>query len=251
MATDAPIYDRIGRGYSGTRRSDPRFEAAIRRALGDAKSVVNVGAGTGSYEPADRRVVAVEPSSEMIAQRAAAAAPAVRAVAGGLPFADDTFDAALATLTVHHWPDADSGLRGLARVARERVVVFTFDPRKSAAFWLAADYFPEIAAFDKLSMPPLERVASALGGDVEIEIVPVPHDCEDGFLGAYWRRPHAYLDPNVRAGISGFALMDDVGPGVAKLAADLEDGTWQRRHGQLLGQDAHDVGYRLVVARLR
>ncbi|MCA9511406.1 MAG: class I SAM-dependent methyltransferase [Myxococcales bacterium] len=239
------LYDTIGQGYGGRRRADPRIASQIVRALGSARRVVNVGAGAGSYEPRDRDVVAVEPSRVMLGQRARDAAPAVRGSAMALPFRDASFDASLAILTAHHWPDVARGLRELRRVARERVVVFTFDTAGDG-FWIA-DYFPAIAGLDRRTMPTVAAVARALGG-ADVVDVPVPHDCSDGFLGAYWRRPHAYLDASVRAAISVFARIDGVDEGVARLQQDLDSGAWQRRWGHLLERDELDVGYRLVVA---
>ena len=193
---------------------------------------MNVGAGAGSYEPADRRVVAVEPSREMIRQRPARAAPVVQASATALPFATGAFDAALAVLTVHHWPDRARGLAELRRVARDRVVILTWAP-DAASFWLVEEYFPELVAVDRAIFPTRDELAHSLG-PVELRPLPVPHDCVDGFLGAYWRRPHAYLDPAVRGAISTFSKIGDVEAGLARLRSDLEDGTWRRRHGHLL-----------------
>ena len=238
------LYDEIGIGYGSHRRPDPRIAAAIRVALGDAETVVNVGAGAGSYEPADRRVVAVEPSLEMIRQRRAGGAPVIRASATHLPFRDRAFAAALAVLAVHHWPDRARGLAELARVAT-RAVVLTWDPA-APGFWLVDDYFPSILAIDRPSFPTLDDFRRALG-EVEIHPLPVPHDCVDGFLGAYWRRPSAYLDPGVRRAISTFSKIGDAEPGLARLRRDLEDGTWTRRHGHLLNRTELDLGYRLVI----
>jgi SAM-dependent methyltransferase len=240
------LYDEIGLGYGSYRRPDPRLADSILGALGDADTVVNVGAGAGSYEPSDRRVVAVEPSLAMIRQRRAGSAPVVQASATHLPFRDAAFAAALAVLTVHHWPDRVRGLAELARVARRRVVIVTYDPAASG-FWLVDDYFPEIGEIDRRIMPPMEEIRGMLG-DVEVRPLPVPHDCIDGFLGAYWRRPHAYLDAGVRGAISSFSMIGDVEPGLARLRGDLEDGTWERRHGHLLRRAEADLGYRLVVA---
>jgi SAM-dependent methyltransferase len=242
----APLYNAIGIGYSYYRRPDPRIATAITRALGDADTVVNVGAGTGSYEPADRPVVAVEPSLAMIRQRSTGSAPVVQASATHLPFRDTSFAAALAVLTVHHWADRVRGLTELARVAQHRVVIVTWDPETSG-FWLVEDYFPAIAAIDRHILPSIEEFRRTLG-DVEVRPLPVPHDCIDGFLGAYWRRPHAYLDPGVRSAISTFAKLSDVESGLAHLRGDLADGTWDRRYGHLLRQSEIDLGYRLVIA---
>ena len=239
------LYDEIGVGYRDFRRPDPRLEAAITRALNQAETVVNVGAGTGSYEPSDRSVVAVEPAMTMIRQRRPGSAPVVQASATELPFRDDGFAAALAILTVHHWPDQARGLDEMARVAR-RVVVVTWDPSTSG-FWLTDDYFPEIFEIDRPLFPSIEDFRKALGR-VEVHPFPIPHDCVDGFLGAYWRRPHAYLDAGVRSAISTFAKLHDMGRGLDRLRRDLEDGSWARRYGDLLDQPEIDLGYRIVIA---
>jgi SAM-dependent methyltransferase len=239
------LYDRIGVGYGAHRCPDPRIAAAIVSALGPARSVVNVGAGAGSYEPADRAVVAVEPSAAMIRQRPRGSAPVVQASATGLPFRDGAFDAALAVLTVHHWPDRAQGLAELRRVARHRVVILTWDP-ESTGFWLVEDYFPALA-MDREIFPSLEELRRLLGA-IDAHPLPIPHDCVDGFLGAYWRRPHAYLDPAVRGAISTFSKIGDVEAGLARLRHDLEDGAWARRHGHLSTRSHLDLGYRLVVS---
>ncbi len=249
MGTDAapPLYDAIGVGYSDLRRPDPRIARRLHAALGSARRVLNVGAGAGSYEPTDREVVAVEPSPEMIRQRPQGAAPVARAVAGALPFADGTFDGALALLTVHHWPDPAAGLAELRRVTRGPIVVLTFDHEVHARQWLVTDYFPAMLDLDR-EVPAPDEIADALGGG-RVEVLAVPHDCSDGFCHAWWRRPEAYLDPRVRAAISGIARLPaaDVDAGVAALHADLDDGTWRRRHRDLLAQDEIDAGYRLVI----
>ncbi|MYH41524.1 MAG: class I SAM-dependent methyltransferase [Chloroflexi bacterium] len=241
-----PVYDRIGRGYSLTRRPDSRIARRILDALGDVGSVVNVGAGTGSYEPAGLQVVAVEPSQEMIAQRVAAA-PVVRAVAESLPFPSRSFDAAMAVLTIHHWGDWRAGVSEMRRVARSRIVLLTWDLDSGAGFWLL-EYFPGILDLDRGRFPPFGDLLAATGG--EPLSVPVPHDCSDGFLGAWWRRPSAYLDDTVRSAMSGFALLpdDDVARGLARLSADTRSGEWERRFGALRDLEELDLGYRLVVA---
>lgn len=246
---DAPgghVYDRIGRTYTTTRRPDPRIEARLHAPLGRAEPVLNVGAGTGSYEPTDRAVVAVEPSGEMVAQRRPGSAPVARALAGALPFADATFAAALALLTVHHWPDPRAGLAELRRVTTGPVVVFTFD-KEAHDPWLI-EYLPGMARLDAHHLTAAE-IADALGGGT-VEVLEVPHDCVDGFCNAWWRRPHAYLDPEVRAGISAIARLEaeEVADGMARLAADLESGAWHRRHADLLDRTSIDGGYRLVVS---
>ena len=239
-------YDTIGEGYAKRRQADPRLAALINAAVGDVNSVLNVGAGAGSYEPTGNRVVAVEPSAVMIAQRSPDAAPAVRALAEALPFSDGAFDAVLAILTIHHWRDPRRGLAECARVARRKIVLFTWDP-SSSGFWLEHDYFPELLALDRSIFPQLAMIASVLG-TVESRAVPIPGDCIDGFLGSYWRRPEAYLDPHVRSGISSFSRIGDVEPGLAKLRADVASGAWRQRYSALVDLAELDIGYRLLVA---
>ena len=240
------LYDEIGVGYADYRRPDARIASSIMEALGDAESVVNVGAGTGSYEPSDRFVVAVEPSVAMIGQRQPGSAPVVQASATHLPFRDGAFAAALALLTVHHWPDRLCGLDELARVAKGRLVIVTWDPNASG-FWLVDDYFPDLARIDGDIFPSIEELRRALGR-IKVRPLPIPHDCSDGFLGAYWRRPYCYLNPNVRSAISTFSKIGDVEPGLARLRSDLENGTWERRHLGLLNRSELDLGYRIVIA---
>jgi SAM-dependent methyltransferase len=243
------LYDSIGAAYALTRRTEPRIAAQVWAALGDARTVVNVGAGTGSYEPPDRHVIAVEPSALMRAQRPAGAAPCVAAVAERLPFEDRSFDAAMAFATVHHWQDPIAGLREMRRVAR-RVVVFTHDGSDTAwrrRFWLTRDYLPEVADL-LVGRPSLTELARAIGA--RIEPVLIPWHCADGFLEAYWRRPEAYLDEQVRRGISVFAR---VGPdaerrAVRSLRDDLVSGRWAERNRDLLALDSAELGLRLLVA---
>lgn len=239
------IYDSIGHGYGQRRRQDPRIAERIDRALGTSESVVNVGAGTGSYEPRDRRVIAVEPSAVMIRQRPPEASPAVRASATDLPFRDGSFDASLAILTLHHWPDVSRGIDELRRASRKAVVILTFDT-SVGGFWLT-DYFPEILEVDRRTMPALSEVQRCLGASKVFD-VPIPHDCTDGFLGAYWRRPHAYLDAGVRSAISVFSRIGGLEAGLSRLRADLESGAWHRQYGLVLDHSEIDLGYRLVVA---
>lgn len=255
MAGDEALYDRLGVGYTATRRTDPRIAGRIWAALGDARSVLNVGAGTGSYEPTDRKVMAVEPSATMLAQRPRDAAPAVQAEAEALPFDDDAFDAVLAVISDHHWRDRARGLSEMRRVARRRVVLFNADPAEAERFWLTRDYLPGFLDLIPESYRRPDAWAEELTlrlGPVRLEPVHVPHDCEDGFYGAFWRRPEAYLSARVRAGISVFARLDpeEVSKAVAQLASDLETGAWERRHGVLLERQSLELGFRLVVADL-
>jgi SAM-dependent methyltransferase len=244
-------YEEVAAGYSTVRRADPRIAAAIDLALGDADTVVNVGAGTGNYEPTDREVVAVEPSAQMRARRAPGAAPCVEGVAEALPFDDGSFDASLAVLTIHHWTDPAAGLAEMRRVARRRVVVLTFDVDVSEHYWFVAEYLPETAVADRQRNPTIEETSRALGG-ARVETVEIPADCTDGFLGAYWQRPEAYLDADVRAGISTFQVVNPAraAQALAKLEADLSSGAWEQRHGDLQDRTSIDLGYRLLVAEL-
>jgi SAM-dependent methyltransferase len=247
-ASGPGYYERAGHGYAARRQADPRIAVALTAALGDAGSVVNVGAGSGSYEPPDRAVVAVEPSAVMLAQRRSAA-PRVRAVSEALPFRDDSFDAALAVLTIHHWSDWRRGVAELRRVAR-RAVLLTADPESTPRFWLF-DYFPGILAHDRTHMPPLGELCALL--DATATPLPIAHDCTDGLLGAAWRTPARYLDAGVRAATSGFAALSaaELADGLQRLAADLDSGDWTARYGWLLRQEEADLGYRVVVGNRR
>jgi SAM-dependent methyltransferase len=248
----APAYDRMGLNYSDVRRADPRIAAVIWDALGDAQSVVNVGAGTGSYEPADRRVVAVEPSPVMIAQRPPGAAPPIQGVAEDLPLADRSVDAAMGVFTMQHWQDVDRGLAEVGRVARRRVVFLTLDVEVAARAWLVRDYAPEIIEHDRDAFPSIERLASIFPG-LRVDAVPIPGDCTDGFCIGLWNRPEAHLDPRVRAGSSIWHQLPEptVEGAVEKLRTDLECGEWDRRYGHLREQASLDVGVRVVSAELR
>jgi SAM-dependent methyltransferase len=241
-------YDRAGRTYSLTRQPDPRIRTVIEHALHGMATVANIGAGTGSYEPSNT-VIAVEPSHVMITQRRAEAAPAVRAVAEHLPIGTDAVDASIALLTVHHWSDVDAGIAEMIRVARRRVVILTWDDTVFRQFWLLREYLPAAAETDARLAVPITKLVSLLG-TVSIQTVPVPHDCVDGFGGAYWRRPHAYLDETVRAGISMLALTPKplLAKGLERLRAELTNGAWARRHADLLDVPQLDLGYRLLVS---
>lgn len=243
-------YDLIGRAYRLTRQPDPRIATMIAEALGDVRSVVNVGAGTGSYEPAHLPVIAIDSSIEMIKQRPIGSAPAVLANAESLPFRSRSFDAALAVLTIHHWRSIPAGLGELRRVARDRVVILTYDPACDHRFWLVSHYIPEIIDLDRRNLPALGQLKEWVG-DIEIRNVPIPHDCKDGFLGAFWRRPEAYLDLAVRRGISAFAKLpsEAVNRALARLSNDLCSGRWDALFGDLRTHDSADLGYRLVIVK--
>ena len=244
----AQLYDTIGATYPVTRRTEPRIAEQIWAALGDARTVLNVGAGTGSYEPPDRYVLAVEPSALMRAHRSLDAAPCLAGAAEDLPFDDQSFDAAMAVCTVHHWRDPVAGLREMRRVAR-RVVVFLFDTSDASQFWLTRDYVPEVASLSGFRvLAALPALADAIGA--QTAPVTIPWDCADGFYEAYWRRPEAYLDERVRRGIS---IWDAVGPEVEQravrhLRADLGTGRWAERNSALLDLEEAELGARLLIA---
>jgi SAM-dependent methyltransferase len=238
-------YDQTGITYSHTRHPDPRIAAAIGRALAGAASVANIGAGAGSYEPA-QTIVAIEPSRVMIRQRPAGAAPAVEAAAEALPLRTGAVEAALAVLTVHHWTDLAAGVAEMLRVARRRVIILTWDHDVIQDFWLLRDYVPAAAETDARLAVPINDLISLLGpNSVSVTTIPVPHDCADGFGGAYWRRPHAYLDDTVRQSMSLFSMtpVDHVKEGLTRLRLDLESGEWQHRYAELLHHFDLDLGY--------
>jgi SAM-dependent methyltransferase len=248
MSAEA-AYDRIGIGYGKARRADPRIAARIDAALGDARSVLNVGAGAGSYEPGDREVTAVEPSAEMIAQRPTGAAPVVQASAEELPFEDDSFDAAMAVLTVHHWADLGAGLSEVRRVTRRRIVVVTFDPGVLAGLWIVRDYFPEMLGLKRRSPATSAELAAVLAATTSVPI-PVPRDCTDHFFAALWARPEMLFDDEV---VRPMWVWQSISEGARRagrerLAADLDSGAWDERHGHLRKAPELDVGLRLMVS---
>lgn len=245
-------YDRIGRDYQRRRRPDLRFAARIEEELGDCVSVLNVGAGTGSYESPHRKVVALEPSETMIRQRPPNAAPVIVGEAERIPLIAQSVDAVTAFMTVHHWLDVPKGLRELRRVARRRVVIMTYLP-ESGTFpdrWITNLYFPGIAAAHRRRMPGVGFFEEALG-PVTCTPLLIPGDCTDGFIDAFWARPEAYLDPAVRGSMSAFRLLDPLAlvQGIAHLRADLNHGRWDAQFGKLRTQAEMDAGLRLVVAR--
>jgi hypothetical protein len=243
-------YDTHGAGYAAQRRPDPRIAAMVHQALGDARTVINVGAGAGSYEPSDRYVVAVEPSAAMRSQRPGHAVPALDAVAERLPFDDDAFDAAMATVTVHQWSDTVAGLAELRRVARGPVVVLTFDGDALDLFWLG-EYVPELIAAERRRYPAIDQIAAAIGRTATVLSVPVPIDCVDGFTEAYYARPDMFLDPGVRAAQSAWGFVEDdaISSGVQRLGADLASGAWDAKYGGLRSQAEFVGSLRLIVGQ--
>jgi len=244
-------YDSIGAQYAATRREDPGIAALIHAALGEAGTIVNVGAGAGSYEPRDRHVIAVEPSEVMIAQRDPGLPPAVPTGAYPLPLEDRSVDAAMAILTIHHWDrDQERGVRELRRVARGPVVILTFDPQVSARMWLMADYLPEVAELDRRIFPTPQTLARWLDADVDVREVPIPRDTPDWTLGSFWAHPERVLDAQARSSTSGFARMplEVVNRVVEAVRRDLQDGTWDARHGHLRELEEYDAGLRLLVS---
>jgi SAM-dependent methyltransferase len=243
-------YDTIGRTYASTRREEPQLREAIHAALGDARTVLNVGAGAGNYEPRDRHVIAIEPSDVMAAQRPPGLAPAIRASAGALPLRDDAVDAAMAVLTIHHWDDdQERGVRELRRVSRGPVVIVSYDSRVSRRMWLLERYLHEVRDLDDRIFPPPELVAEWLGG-ADITPHEIPRDTPDWTLGSFWAHPERVLEPRARAATSGFARMpaEVVERVVREVGADLESGAWDERHGHLRTLEAYDVGMRLIVS---
>jgi hypothetical protein len=242
-------YEPLAGGYPSYRRPDPRIDRAIAEALAGSRTVLNVGAGAGSYEPLDRTVTAVEPSASMRAQRPAER-PAIDATAESLPFGDDAFDASMATFSVHQWSDVEAGLRQMRRVTRGPVIILTGDPETIEQFWLT-DYAPEVMATEASRYPGIDRIAGALGGDVDVVAVPIPFDCTDGFNQAYYGRPERLLEPGARAANSAWSF---VGAAVEErfvrdLAADLQSGRWDEKYGSLRTEPTFDGSLRLVVSR--
>ncbi len=245
----APTYNRMGLNYTDFRQPDPQIEAAIWAALGDARSVVNVGAGAGSYEPIDREVVAVEPSPVMIAQRSPQAAPALEGIAESLPLDDKSVDAAMGVLTIHHWPNLEAGLAEMRRVSRRRIVLLTLDAEAASDAWLIKDYFPEVGSMDRDVMPSRARIRASLPG-ASVEPVAIPRGCLDGFTIALWDRPEWLLDPEVRRASSIWHRMpaDAAERGLERLRADLESGRWDEKYSHLRTLPELDIGLRLVRA---
>ncbi|MDH3646574.1 MAG: methyltransferase domain-containing protein [Gammaproteobacteria bacterium] len=244
----AEIYDAIGTTYAIGRRSDPCIASHIHRVLSGAESILNLGAGTGSYEPAHKRIVAVEPSEAMIKQRGSDAAVVVKANAESLPFAAQSFSHCLSILSMHHWVDRPRAFDEIKRVTRNRLVVVTWDPQ-AAPFWLTRDYFPQVYEIDGQIFPTLAEFRDSFSV-IDVSVLPIPANCLDGFTGAYWRRPAAYLDPEILANMSTFARIEDLDDPISRLRNDLESGAWEERNKEILAQNSLDIGYRIVTAEL-
>jgi SAM-dependent methyltransferase len=249
--SDGTAYDRVGLNYAEHRRADPRIAERIWAALGGARSVVNVGAGSGSYEPRDRETIAVEPSLVMIGQRPAGAAPAVEGVAEALPLEDKSVDAAMGTLTIHHWDDLGAGLAEMRRVARRRIVLFTIDAEKNSEVWTLSEYFPEAAQAEREKMPSMKALEMLLPG-ATIEAVPAPSRCRDEFTSALWDRPELFLEPSILRASSLWHSLPaaEIDLGQERLRADLASGRWDERHGHLRTLPELDIGLRLVRVEL-
>lgn len=253
MILDNPVfdYDNLGQQYSGHRQTDPRIEAYVHEELKGAKSILNVGAGAGSYEPTDQYVVAVEPSITMRQQRLAQnKVPAINAKADNLPFDDNAFDASMAMVTIHHWPDIDKGLKELSRVTKNQVIIMTFDPDHLNNFW-NAEYFPEVIEVEKARYPSIDFIKNSLGGNCKVIPIPIPLDCKDGFQEAFYGRPEAFLQKEVRQSQSawGFIPEDKQEEIVNRLRKDLENGSWDKKYGHFRKQQFFTCALRLVVGR--
>jgi SAM-dependent methyltransferase len=244
-------YDKLGQKYAGYRQTDPGIAAYVNKALGNAKTVLNVGAGAGSYEPTDRYVVAVEPSLIMRQQRLINNKfPAINAKGDNLPFDDNSFDATMAMVTIHHWPDMDKGLKELRRVTKEQVIIMTFDPAALDKFW-NVHYFPELIEVEKARYPTIEFIRNSLGGNCEVVEVPIPFDCVDGFQEAFYGRPEAFLEKEVRLSQSAWGFLgDDVQERIVKsLEDDLKSGEWDKKYGHYRTQPTFTCALRLIISK--
>lgn len=243
------IYDSIGIDYSVTRRTDPKIAKQLYSELQGATRIVNIGAGTGSYEPENVDLVAVEPSSEMISQRRSGSHKVEQAFAEKLPFGDSSFSHAMTVLSMHHWENRALAFREINRVATEKFVAITWDP-KSEPFWLTRDYFPEIHEMDRRIFPDLDELNEHFA-DVAVSPLPIPSDCQDGFFAAFWKRPEAYLSSKVRQSMSPFSKIKNLSDGLQKLENDLASGAWAKNNQAILSLSSVDVGYRIISARVR
>lgn len=244
-------YDRLGQMYSGYRQTDPRIAEYVNNALGNAKTVLNVGAGAGSYEPNDRYVIAVEPSIVMRKQRMDNnKIPAIDAKGDNLPFDDNSFDATMAMITIHHWSDIDKGLKELRRVTKDQVIIMTFDPNELDNFW-NVNYFPELIEVEKARYPTIEYIKKSLGGLCEVVPIPIPLDCVDGFQEAFYGRPEAFLKKEVRLSQSAWGFLSEEVQNrlVTKLENDLNSGEWDRKYGHFRLEPTFTCALRLVISR--
>lgn len=242
------LYDKIGKGYSIGRREDPRIASDIFQFLIDADSILNIGAGAGSYEPSGKYLVAIEPSQKMISQRPINAAPVMQAFAESLPCSDKAFTHSMTVLSMHHWADRETAFKEIKRVTKKRFIAVTWNP-DSQPFWLTEDYFPEIHTIDASIFPSLAEMKKQFS-TVDFYPLNIPTDCIDGFTAAYWARPHAYLDPLVRSSMSTFSRISGVESGLQKLAEDLGSGLWAKKYGYLTSREELDVGYGIAVCSI-
>jgi SAM-dependent methyltransferase len=243
-------YNKSGQKYSGHRQTDPRIAEYVFKGLADAKTILNVGAGPGSYEPANKYVVAVEPSIIMRAQRIQnGKIPAINAKADNLPFDDNSFDASMAMITVHHWPDMNKGLKELRRVAKKQVLIMTFDPGELDNFW-NVNYFPELIEVEKARYPTIEFIKNSLGGNCEVIPIPIPLDCVDGFQEAFYGRPEAFLEKEVRLAQSAWGFLPEAveEKSVQSLEDDLKSGEWDKKYGHFRTQSAFTCALRLIIS---
>lgn len=243
------LYDSIGLGYTLQRTTDPCIARQLYSHLEGAETILNIGAGTGSYEPDGASLIALEPSTEMLRQRHRDALPAVQGTAESMPFKDKCFSHAMTVLSLHHWKNRRQAFTEISRVTRETFIALSWDPH-GKPFWLTRDYFPEIYSMDKNTFPGREEF-SRYFDDVKIETVPIPASCKDGFLAAFWKRPRAYLDATVQTSISSFSKLGDYSAGINQLERDLGNGTWKKKNQALLEQDELDAGYIIVRGKIR
>lgn len=244
-------YDKFGQHYSGQRQTEPEIAKYIHEALGDAKTILNIGAGAGSYEPEDRYVIAVEPSITMRAQRMRYhKVPAINATADVLPFDEGVFDAATAFLTIHHWPDIARGLREIRRVTRGPIIIMTYDRDDLDVFW-NADYFSEVVEVERQRYPDMQWLCDQLGNNCEIQKIPIPLNCVDGFQEAFYGRPEAFISKEVRAAMSawGFIPAEQQEVMVNRLKNALSSGEWDEKYGHLRKQPFFTGALRLVIAK--
>ncbi len=241
-------YDTHDQGYAQQRRTDPRIAALIHKALGSSRTILNIGAGAGSYEPQDRYVLALEPSAAMRAQRPPHLSPAIHGIAENLPFDDQSIDASMAMITIHQWQSAEKGLAEMRRVTRGPILVLTFDGDALDRFWLA-DYAPELITAERRRYPAIDFIQTHLGGKTQVQTIPIPIDCIDGFTEAYYARPEKFIDPTVRKSQSAWGFVDPQAQSrfVQTLAHDLNSGAWDKRYGQWRNKPYFEGSLRLIM----